>query len=203
HQLHDEVAQTTASLHLALEEIERELRPRGREKLRTARALLYGLEERLRQLAHELRPTILDDLGLAPALGFLAEGFTSRSGIMVEVKGELGADRPEPLIETALYRIVQEALANVGRHARAHRATIRLGRRKDLLVCSIRDDGVGFDPEAAARSGNGGLGLLGIRERLDALGGRLDVRSAAGRGAELRVTISMRRPAHSLPRPSR
>src|SRR5262249_24668138 len=104
---------------------------------------------------------------------------------------------------TELYRIVQEALANVGRHARARRATIRLGWRAGLLVCSIRDDGVGFDPKALARDGKRGLGLLGIRERLDALGGLLDIRSVPGRGTDLRATIPPWRAAHSLSRASR
>jgi two-component system sensor histidine kinase UhpB len=97
-------------------------------------------------------------------------------------------------VETAVYRIVQEALTNIARHARATRASIRLSREAKALRCSIRDNGVGLrgDPFAAGLSGRRGLGLLGIRERLDALGGKLNVRSRPGIGTELRVNIPIR-----------
>lgn len=193
HQLHDEAAQITASVHLALAEVGRDLPPRRRVGLRRVGALLAHLEERLHRLSHELRPTILDDLGLAPAVGFLAEGFSARTGIPVDVNGDMGDSRLDPLIETALYRVVQEALTNVARHARARRLRVRFERRRGVLRCSIRDDGVGFDRSHEACAGEGGLGLLGIRERLEALGGKLQIRSSAGRGTELLVAIPLKR----------
>ncbi len=192
HQLHDEAGQVTASIHLALAEIARELPRRGLARLRQVRVFLDDIEERLRGLSHELRPTILDDLGLVPAVEFLADGFSARSGVAVRVSGATGG-RLDPLVETAIYRIVQEALANVARHARATQASIRLQRRRDVLRCRVEDDGVGFDVGAALGAPSSGLGLLGVRERLDALGGRIHIRSTPGKGARLSISVPLGR----------
>jgi len=163
--------------------------------LREIGALIEGIEDRLRQLSHELRPTLLDDLGLSPAIEFLASGFSARTGIPVRVTGST-IGRLDPLVETALYRIVQEAMTNVAKHARAHRVDISIRRRKQALVCAIRDDGVGFaeaspTPESPTTRG---IGLLGIRERLDALGGTLAIHSIPGGGTELLASVPLRRP---------
>lgn len=193
-QLHDEAGQITASIHLALAEIGRELPPPGRKCLRQVTTHLDDIEERLRRLSHELRPTILDDLGLRPALEFLAEGISARMGIAIRVEGSTRG-RLDPLIETAIYRIVQEALTNIARHASAGEASIELRRERNLLRCAIRDDGVGFDPNLVLRgdAGRRGLGLLSVRERLDALGGRLRIKSTPGEGTELSVAVPLRR----------
>jgi signal transduction histidine kinase len=195
-ELHDEAGQMTASIHLALADIERELPARASGRLESVRELLDDLEQRLRRLSHELRPTILDDLGLGPALEFLAEGFAARTGISFAVDGTTRG-RLEPVVETTVYRIVQEALTNIARHARAKRASIRLSRESESLRCSIRDDGIGLpeDRSAAAVARRRGLGLVGIRERLDALGGALRIRSRASGGTELWFTIPIRSPA--------
>jgi two-component system, NarL family, sensor histidine kinase UhpB len=192
-ELHDEAGQMTASIHLVLAEIDEVLPETAQKRIDSVRGLLDELEERLRRLSHELRPTILDDLGIGPALEFLAKGFAARSGISAAVEGTTKG-RLEPVVETAVYRIVQEALTNIARHARATRASIRLSREAKALRCSIRDNGVGLrsDPFVAGRSGRRGLGLLGIRERLDALGGKMNVRSQPGIGTELRVQIPIR-----------
>jgi two-component system sensor histidine kinase UhpB len=194
HQLHDEAGQVTASIHLALAEIARGLPPSGRERLRQVAAYLDDIEERLRSLSHELRPTILDDLGLVPALEFLAEGISARTGIPIHVEGSTQG-RLDPVVETTIYRIVQEALANIGRHSRAGRGAIAVKREGRLLHCVIRDDGVGFDTSLLLpRDGRGpGLGLLGVRERIDALGGRMRIRSAPGVGTELSVAVPFER----------
>ena len=193
HQLHDEAGQVTASIHLALAEVARDLPEAGREHLRGIAGRLDDLEDRLRRLSHELRPTILDDLGLAPALEFLAEGFSSRTGIDIRVEGSTKG-RLDPSIETTIYRVVQEALANIGRHSQARRATIRVAREREALRCVIRDDGVGFDAARLRAEARGsGLGLLGIRERLDAVRGRILIRSMPGAGAELSVTVPLAR----------
>ena len=192
HELHDEAGQITAAIHLALAEVEPELPPSGRERLRRIGGLVEGIEERLRQLSHELRPTILDDLGLGPALAFLADGFAARTHVAVSVTGSTKG-RLDPLVETALYRVVQEALANVGKHARATRAEISLAREDRTLICVIRDDGVGFNDKLARRRVGraAGLGLLGIRERLGALNGRMRILSTPGEGTELRVSVPL------------
>ncbi len=194
HQLHDEAGQITASIHLALAEIGGGLPAPDRERLQQVTASLDEIEERLRRLSHELRPTILDDLGLRPALEFLAEGFSARSGIAIRVEGTTKG-RVDPVIETAIYRVVQEALTNIARHSSAGDATIELMHENERLRCTIRDDGVGFDTKLV-RPGDGGhrgLGLLGIRERLDALGGRMRIRSTPAAGTELSVAVPIQR----------
>lgn len=194
HQLHDEAGQITASIHLALAEIGGGLPAPDRERLQQVTASLDEIEERLRRLSHELRPTILDDLGLRPALEFLAEGFSARTGIAIRVEGTTKG-RVDPVIETAIYRVVQEALTNIARHSSAGDATIELTHEHERLRCTIRDDGVGFDTKLV-RPGDGGhrgLGLLGIRERLDALGGRMQIRSTPAAGTELSVAVPIQR----------
>lgn len=189
HSLHDEAGQLLASVHIALAEVSRDLPSVVGERLSQIQELLDQIEIELRRLSHELRPTILDDLGLIPALKFLAEGVSTRTRTPVRVESSL-QDRLPPLIETTIYRIVQEALANVSKHARANQALVLLERRYQTIRCSVRDDGVGFDPSAAL---NGkvkrGLGLLGVRERLNALGGTLVINSNLGQGTELVLTI--------------
>ncbi len=188
HALHDEAGQLLASVYLALEEISRDL-PAARGRLQEVRKLLDGIEDELRRLSHELRPTILDDLGLAPALEFLAEGVSARSGLAVTVEAPKDRRLP-PAIETALYRTVKEALTNVTRHAQASRVRVEVGRRTRAIFCSVRDDGKGFDiAEVLSRKGGRGFGLAGIGERLRALGGTLDINSAPGKGTELVITI--------------
>jgi two-component system, NarL family, sensor histidine kinase UhpB len=191
HALHDEAGQLLASVHLALDEVARELPSPAAERLHAVRPLLDVIEEQLRDLSHELRPTVLDDLGLIPALEFLASGVSKRAGIAVTVEGSTGG-RLRPGVETALYRIAQEALTNVTKHARATCASIGLVQQAGLVRCSVRDDGIGFDlPSLLARRGAQGLGLIGIRERVGALGGSLEISSAPGQGTELVITIPL------------
>lgn len=191
HALHDEAGQLLASVQLALEEVARTLAPPAGERLREVRRLLDLTEEQLRRLSHELRPTILDDLGLVPALEFLAGGVSARGGLRITVAGSWEGRLPA-LVETALYRSVQEALTNVTRHARATRVSVYLEREGEAIRCAVRDDGGGFDvPAALARRGERGLGLIGIRERVAALGGTLEILSSPGRGCELAITIPL------------
>jgi signal transduction histidine kinase len=187
-ELHDEAGQLLASVHLALHEVARGLPPSTKERLGEVRALLDRIEDQLRRLSHELRPLILDDLGLVPAIQFLGEGIARRSGIAVIVKCDR-EERMPPLVETALYRIVQEALNNASRHAHASRVTITLRHDDGQVRCSIRDDGVGFSPQAT--EGRRGLGLIGIRERITPLSGTLEIQSGKKKGTELLVTIPL------------
>ena len=191
HALHDEAGQLLASVYIGLAEVQRDLPPHAAQRLGDVRALLDKIEEQLRHLSHELRPTILDDLGLGPALEFLADGVSRRTGLQIVVEGSAGQRLPVPT-ETALYRIVQEALTNVTKHARATRVSITLAWRGRSLRCAIRDDGVGFDgPAVLARRGARGLGLIGIQERLHGIGGALDVVAVPGGGAQLIVSIPL------------
>ena len=191
HALHDEAGQLLASVHLALEEVARELPPPAGDRLQKVRGLLDQIEMQLRRLSHELRPTILDDLGLFPALEFLATGISSRTRIPISVEGSSEKRLPQ-VIETALYRIVQEALTNVTKHAQATRVTVCLQREDQMVRCSIRDDGIGFDPGVVLGPRiERGLGFVGIQERLNSLGGKLQIVSSPGRGTELLITIPL------------
>ena len=188
HALHDEAAQLLASVYLALDEVAGNLPP-AREHLLKVKGLLDLIEGQLRQLSHELRPTILDDWGLLPALKFLAEGVTARTGLFITVEGE-SAPALSPLLATTLYRIVQEALTNVTRHAKATQVKVTLQHELQILRCSIKDNGVGFDVSSlSARTGERGLGMIGIRERLNSVGGALSLMSTLGHGTELVITI--------------
>lgn len=190
-ELHDEAGQLLATVYFAVESLRRDLTPAGETRLAHVFDLLHHVEESIRRIAHELRPTILDDLGLVPALQFLAEGVSRRTGIVVEVRGDTGGRLPLGH-ETALYRITQEALTNITRHSGARRAEVLVERTTSGIQCRIRDDGRGFDASAVVAGVVGrGLGLEGIRERVSPLGGRMEITSGPGRGTELLVTLPM------------
>jgi signal transduction histidine kinase len=189
HELHDEAGELLASVHVALDDVAPDLPAPAAARLESVKRLLDQIEEELRRLSHDLRPTILDDLGLMAALDVLAERVSARTGLWVKVEGRR-EDRLAPAIETVLYRIVQEALNNVNKHAHASAVTIVVRREARRVCCSVRDDGVGFDP-GTARSTVKGIGLIGIRERLATLGGALSIEAAPGRGTELRVAIPL------------
>jgi PAS domain S-box-containing protein len=191
HALHDEAGQLLASVHIGLAEIARDLPHHAAQRLEKVRRLLDRIEEQLRHLSHELRPTILDDLGLRPALEFLADGVSRRSGLKIVVEGELTKRLSAP-IETTLYRIVQEALTNVMKHAHATHVSITFRVEGRRLRCAIRDDGVGFDVATVlSRPGLRGLGLTGIQERLNAVGGILQIVATPRSGTELIISVPM------------
>jgi signal transduction histidine kinase len=189
HALHDEAGQLLASVHIAIADVASELPPQARGRLDGVEVLLKQIEAELRTLSHELRPTVLDNLGLVPALEHLAEKVAKRTGLILSVTGETG-ERLPAAVETALYRIVQEALNNVVKHAHAHSVRIDLQRTRRKILCAIRDDGVGFD--AFDQRGNEGLGLSGIRERLNSLGGSLSVVTEPRRGTTLLADIPLK-----------
>jgi signal transduction histidine kinase len=189
HELHDEAGQLLASVHLALEATVIGLPPPFREGFHQVRSQLEAMETQLRRLSHELRPTILDDLGLLPALQFLAQGVAMRTGLCIRVDSAL-AGRLAPAVETALYRIMQEGLTNITKHAAATHVDLRLWRDGEMVHGLLRDDGAGFAVEQVVdRTGPRGLGLLGIQERLEALGGTLQITSAPGQGTTLQTTL--------------
>ena len=189
--LHDEAGQLLTSAHIALVEAGREMPQAVRDRLHQVRRHLDGIEEQVRRIAHELRPPILDNIRLIPALSFLAEGVERRWGISVVVEGDL-AEPLQPHVEWAVYRLVQEALNNVTRHARATHVTIRFATDPSLVRCTIEDDGVGFDPAAVPQtSDRPGMGLRGVRDRIEALGGALELTSRPGQGTTLLITIPL------------
>ncbi len=186
--LHDESGQLLAAVHIQLLQLARHLSPSAQSSLRDIEALLEQIEQQLRNFSHDLRPTVLDDYGLVPALQSLAERFSKRFGTPVSVDS-----KPMPRLtkttEAAMYRIAQEGLNNVARHAKATRVHIRLWMSPGELHCRIRDDGVGFDPAALPRASKNALGLIGIRERLNVLGGSLEILSAPQQGTELKIEV--------------
>jgi signal transduction histidine kinase len=192
HALHDDVGPVLFSVHLSLHTLAQDLPPESSSRVQEVRARLDQVEDQLRRLSHELRPMILEDLGLAAAVRYLAEGVATRAGIPVTV------DFPEPsglsvAAQTALYRIIQQALINVSKHARAKHATVEVTTEPRRVRCLVADDGVGFEPLEPAGNAGGerGLGLVGMRERADALGGSLEVVSAPGKGTRILVTIPL------------
>ena len=186
HALHDEAGQLLGSVHIALAGFAAELPPQGARRLKEIEGLLKQIEDELRDLSHGLRPTVLDNLGLVAGLEFLAEKVAKRTGMVVSVDGEPGRRWPAN-VETALYRIVQEALNNAAKHARATTVRIKLRSTASKIACSVCDDGRGFDPQTESK----GLGLLGIRERLNALGGTLSVDAGPRRGVTLVADIPL------------
>lgn len=190
-QLHDESAQLLASLHFALAEVARQLPDDRANAIHAARGLLDQIEQRLRNLAHELRPPILDDLGLVPALEFLADSVEKRWGLSVTVEASLNGHLPAT-VEATLYRIAQEALTNAARHSKGTRAEVIVTQAAHAVLCSIRDDGIGVDLAALAPGKGGrGLGLVETHERVAALGGVLRLGTNNGRGTDLTVEIPL------------
>ncbi len=191
HVLHDNATQLLAAVHIALADLLDELPPNLAERVQAIRGHLDQIELQLRRLSHELRPAILDDLGLVPALEFLAAGISKRTGLSITVEGSTNGRLRTP-IEITIYRIAQEALVNAAKHAHAKRALVHVARDPHGISCAIRDNGIGFDAqEVQARSGERGLGLTAIRERLNALGGELHINSSSQTGTELLITIPL------------
>jgi signal transduction histidine kinase len=185
-ELHDETGQALTSILLGLKTLEdvgsaEELA----ESTSRLRELVVTTLQDVRRLAVELRPKALDDFGLVPALERLVETFREQTGIEVDLEPRLGEERLPSDVETTLYRITQEALTNVVKHAHAKRVSIVLTRRDGSISAVIEDDGQGFEDGG---SGNG-LGLLGMRERVGLVDGRLTVESSPGAGTTLSIEV--------------
>jgi signal transduction histidine kinase len=185
--LHDDAGQLMAAAQMRLDDAARSVSPDAQEKLGAVKTLLDDVDDRLRHLSHELHPAMLDHLGLAAALEFLAGNLAERTGLHISVRSTLRARLPQRTA-TAFYRIVQEALSNVRRHARASSVHIQISGHGSTVRCTVADDGVGFDPYRVSSSGQPGLGLIGIHERITAVGGALRIDSAPGRGTKLQIT---------------
>jgi signal transduction histidine kinase len=186
-ELHDETGQALTSILLGLAAIEERV---GTEAVAEVRELVVATLQDVRRLAVELRPRLLDDFGLVPALERLLETFGDQTGIVVEFEsGAVGAERLPAEVDTALYRIVQESLTNIVKHARASRVSVVLARKPNSVVVVIEDDGAGFDPKGVREDG---FGLAGMRERMALLEGRLEIESAEGSGTTLVAEVPLR-----------
>jgi len=189
--VHDEAGQLLVAVHLALADVARELPERHKEQMGRVEELLNQVEKQLRRYSHELRPTVLDDLGWIPAIRFLAEGVSKRANLPIHIKVAFAGRLPSTT-EVALYRVVQEALTNAVKHAKAGNIWVRAWRDEFVLCCSIRDDGAGFDVRALQATGcRKGLGLIGMQERLSAIGGTVRIESHRGRGTELLIRLPL------------
>jgi signal transduction histidine kinase len=184
-ELHDETGQALTSILLGLRALEDANTGIDVDQLRE---LVVATLQDVRRLAVQLRPKALDDFGLVAALERLAQTFSESSGIRVELVARIGEDRLPTEVETTVYRLVQEALTNVVKHAEASAVSILLVRRDGIVTAVVEDDGSGFDPEAARADS---LGLEGMRERVALHDGRLTLESAPGSGTTLRVEVPL------------
>jgi signal transduction histidine kinase len=184
-ELHDEAGQALASILLGLKALERDV---GEEPLAVIRELVDSALGNVRRLTVELRPPALDDFGLGAALERLAGVIGERSSFTVDVNVALPEGLLPPEHETAIYRVVQEALTNVVKHASAKHVSIVVAGSEKAVRAVIEDDGVGFAP---GRVREHALGLVGMRERAQLLGGRLEVESSPGSGTTVVVEIPL------------
>lgn len=191
-ELHDETAQFLTALSLTLATLRNTL-PEGHE----SRSLIDRMQEMTRQMAqgiyrlvHDLRPAQLDDLGLVAALQYLADEHRRRTGLEVTISIDGNPRRLDPLVETVLFRVAQESLTNVSRHAHCDQAAVGLSYESEQVVLSVRDQGVGLSEQDQRPNGSGrGWGLEGMRERVESVGGHFTILSPLDGGTLVRVVI--------------
>ncbi len=189
-ELHDQLGQSLVAISLNLHAIEGELSPRVRARVPESRQIIKKMIEEVRTLAFELRPSILDELGLVEALGNLVKRHGERAGLRASFTATPTDARAPIEIETACFRIVQEALSNVAQHARARHVEVALTAHDVALQVTVRDDGVGFNVQQLRP----GLGLMGMGERAELVGGNLDIESVPGAGTTVRARFPLPSP---------
>ena len=157
------------------------------------REMLGKTAEEVERISRNLRPSVLDELGLVPVMSDTSTEFAERTGLILTLACARLTARLPADTELTLYRILQEALRNVEHHARARRITVSLRRQGAFVQLQIDDDGIGFDPDhhAAKRNGKGGLGLLSMRERAAYVGGALNIKTALGKGTTIRAQVPL------------
>jgi signal transduction histidine kinase len=189
-ELHDETGQALTSILLGLKRVdEAKTREDARRAASELREEIVKTLQSVRRLAVELRPKALDDFGLVPALERLADAFRGDSGIAIDVEANLDETRLPAEVETALYRIAQEALTNVAKHAHARHVSVVVTRRDGSVTVVVEDDGRGF---GSAGGDAAGLGLVGMKERVGLLGGRLAIESTEGSGTTIVADVPLR-----------
>jgi len=195
-ELHDRVGQNLTALSISVDILKTQLPGNGSEAFRSrlddAAALLESTAGAIENVMSDLRPPMLDDYGLLPALQWYANEFSIRTGIKVKVDGDERIERLTQASEIALFRIMQEALNNVAKHAHARRVRITLEHAASEFIMSVSDDGVGFDAApVSVSSRRPGLGMVTMRERTQAVGGRFEIGAASGRGTRVVVRIPL------------
>jgi signal transduction histidine kinase len=187
-ELHDETGQALTSILLGLKELEQGVGPGQTERVAAVRKLVVSTLQGVRRLAVELRPAALDDFGLAPALERLVENHRQHKEIAIDLEIRIGDERLPADVETTMYRIVQEALTNIAKHAQATRISVLVTRKQNAAVVVVEDDGGGFD----AASPTAGLGLSGMRERVALVGGKLRLETSPGAGTTIAAEVPLR-----------
>src|SRR5438093_6025292 len=186
-ELHDEVGQTMTALGIELRNLETLRHCNGdafEKRMEDAKRLNTDAMRAIRDLAMGLRPSMLDDLGLEAALQWQGREFSRHTGVPATVQVNSALDELPESQRTCIYRVVQEALTNCARHAKARNVLVSVSKERNGIAVLVRDDGIGFSPSL-----RGGLGLLGIQERVQALDGKLHIASAVGKGTTVKVEI--------------
>jgi signal transduction histidine kinase len=193
-ELHDEIGQSLTAIGINLKALRVNSNPELHPRLEDCIGIVHDATDEVRQLSLNLRPAMLDDLGLVAALRWYLNRQAQRVGYMARFTANPEEASIAPAVATTAFRVAQEALTNVARHANARRVWLRLRMQKPSLSLVVRDDGSGFDSRAMLRrnAAVAGLGLLGMQERAALLDGRVAVRSVPGRGTEVRMTIPLR-----------
>jgi signal transduction histidine kinase len=202
-ELHDVIAQTLTGINVQLDILKKQSSANNRQlhqKIRNTQLLVEKSVDIVHRFACELRPTVLDDLGLIPALKSFMKGFIADTGIQIRMSVSADIEREDNSIRTALYRVAQEALTNVARHAEASRVSLQILTRPGLIQMKITDNGVGFDANQILEGRmNRRLGLLGMRERIEMIGGTFSIQSALKQHTTICAEIPTVNPSSSRP----
>jgi signal transduction histidine kinase len=201
-ELHDNVTQLLCAVLFRSQALADKLSAKDRPAKREAeqlREMLAKTAAEVERISRELRPSVLDQLGLVAALSAASTEFTNRTGVPVKLTCIQLSTPLDASIELALFRILQESLRNVVKHARARHVTVRLSLQENFIHLAITDDGIGFDPKRRQAVGarKPGLGLLGMRERATYVGGTLKIKSARHAGTEILASIPLS-PTHGI-----
>ncbi|OGP73392.1 MAG: hypothetical protein A2V86_15315 [Deltaproteobacteria bacterium RBG_16_49_23] len=193
-ELHDEIGQALTAIRFNLDRIDKclpETSTMARERLEEAKTLSQQTIKAMRRLSMDLRPAMLDDLGLIPTLRWYIQNFSNRLNIDSQFQATGFVGKLPPPIETAFYRIIQEALNNIGKHAEAGRVEIFMEHKDSMIYASVTDNGKGFDLDKVLRpeSKERGSGIIGMQERVSILKGHIDIRSKPGSGTHIRIEI--------------
>jgi signal transduction histidine kinase len=192
-ELHDQIAQTLTGINVRLASLKTEamVNTKGlQKKITSTQRLVEKSVDIVHRFARELRPTVLDDLGLIPALHSFMKSFAKRTGVRASLIAFAAVEQLDTARRTVLFRVAQEALTNVGRHAQASRVEVSIQKLPNRICMKIKDDGKSFQVQRMLHAkGNKHLGLLGMRERLEMIGGSLGVESAPGKGTTICAQI--------------
>jgi signal transduction histidine kinase len=203
-ELHDVVAQSLTGINVRLIALKNEAAVNSKgldENIARTQRLVEDSVNIVHRFARELRPAVLDDLGLIPALHSFMKNFTERTGVHTSLTAFAGVERLNMARRTTLFRVAQEALTNVGRHAQASRVEVHIKQTADCICMTISDDGRSFRAQRVLARGSKRLGLLGMRERLEMVGGRFEIESVSGKGTTITAQIPV--PAVAAPKERR